>query len=118
MAKKWELGGFEKYLTDRNMAIFLFLSALILRIMFANAGIPHFDSIADANKAPLTVEIGKLQYSYGYGAPGIVVLLTIVYYFDHIITGATNAEFAYFFVTFLTAALSISVLYLVVKNIS
>lgn len=107
-----------KYLTDRNIFIFLFVFALILRILFANGGIPHFDSIADANKAPLTIETGKFQYSYGYGSPGIVLMLTAVYYIDHIITGATNAEFAYFFITFMTAALSISMIYLVVRKIS
>src|SRR3989344_7598911 len=107
-----------EYLTDRNIFIFLFAFALLLRILFANGGIPHFDSIADANKAPLTIETGKFQYSYGYGSPGIVLMLTAVYYIDHLITGAVNAEFAYFFITFITAALSISMLYLVVRKIS
>src|SRR3989344_373865 len=115
MAEKNSWG---KYLTDMNIFIFLFVFALLLRMLFANAGIPHFDSIADANKAPLTIETGKFQYSYGYGAPGIVLLLTIVYYIDHLITGAANAEFAYFFITFITAALSISMLYLIVRKLT
>ncbi|PIN86279.1 hypothetical protein COV19_05720 [Candidatus Woesearchaeota archaeon CG10_big_fil_rev_8_21_14_0_10_44_13] len=107
-----------KYLTDRNIFILLFIASLALRIIFVNEGIPHFDSIADANKAPLTISTGKLQYSYGYGSPGIVVLLTAAYYVDHLVRGATNAEFAYFFITLVTAALSISVLYLVAKKIT
>ncbi|MFC1729989.1 phospholipid carrier-dependent glycosyltransferase [candidate division KSB1 bacterium] len=119
--RKGGLGSLEqyrKYLTDKNVVIFLFIFALVLRIMFANGGIPHFDSIADANKAPLVLETGKMQYSYGYGSPGIVVLTTVVYALDHWTTGATNAEFAYFFITFITAALSISVLYLIVRKIT
>lgn len=120
MAKRWDLGGFEKYLTDLNIFIFLFVFSLAIRIVFANAGIPHFDSIADAKNIPTLVSTGNLTYlySYGYGAPGIIVLLAITYFFDHLIRGAANAEFAYFFVTFITAALSTSVLYLVAKKIT
>src|SRR3989338_4347544 len=52
------------FLSDsRFLIVVLFLFSLIIRIAFVNAGIPHFDSIADANKAPLTLETGKLQYS-------------------------------------------------------
>ena len=106
-------------LTDRRVLLaLLFILSLIIRIMYANAGIPHFDSIADANKAPLSIENGKLEYSYGYGAPGIVVLLTAVYAVDHWITGAQNAEFAYFFITILSAALAIAALYLVVEKLT
>lgn len=118
MDKRNNLKAFEKYLTDRNIAIFLFVVALSLRIMFVNDGIPHFDSIADANKAKDTFDTTKFNYSYGYGAPGIIFMLTIGYALDHWITGATNAEFAYFFITLVTAALSISMLYLVIKKIT
>lgn len=111
-------GKFSRYLTDRNIFIALFIVSLVLRIIFVNEGIPHFDSIADANRAKTTFDTGKFTYSYGFGSPGIVLMLTIGYALDHWITGAANAEFAYFFVTLICAALSISALYLVARKMT
>src|SRR3989344_4177194 len=110
---------FTAFISDPKFIIaFLLLFSLIIRIIYVNAGIPHFDSIADVTKGPEVYNSGSFSYSYGYGAPVIVLLITVGYALDHLITGATNAEFAYFFITIVSAALSIAMLYIIVEYVS
>ena len=93
--------------------ILLFIFAIVLYLMLKNGGLWHFDSYADAVTVEQMLETKKLEYSYGYGAPGAIVTIFPFYYIDHLITGQKYAERAYFFVNFLTATLGIILLYFI-----
>jgi 4-amino-4-deoxy-L-arabinose transferase-like glycosyltransferase len=103
---------------ERYIIIGLFLFALLLRIIFKNAGLFHFDSYADARTVEQIFETGSMQYSYAYGAPTVMIITFIFFMIDKLIFGATHAENAYFFVTFLTAALSVALIYIIAKKIT
>lgn len=96
----------------------LFLFSLIIHIMFKATGLFHFDSVYDTIMVERSIADWSLHYSYGWGAPGMIIILGFFYLIDHLITGVMSAERAYFFVTFLSAALSSVVIYLLVRKLS
>jgi len=103
---------------EKFILCFLFLFSLALRIMFKNAGLWHFDSYADAKTVEEMLQYGRFEYSYGYGAPGAMAVLFIVYFFHHLLTGAASAEFSYFLLTFITASLAVVLIYIITKKIT
>jgi 4-amino-4-deoxy-L-arabinose transferase-like glycosyltransferase len=103
---------------DKQIIIGLLLFSFLLRLLFKNAGLFHFDSYADVRTVEQILETGKMQYSYAYGSPTTMALVFLTFILDKFIFGATNPENAYFFVTFLTAALSTAILYMIVKKIT
>ncbi|MCX8147041.1 MAG: glycosyltransferase family 39 protein [Candidatus Woesearchaeota archaeon] len=109
--------GIPYFLLDKRFIAFaLFIIAILIRILYKNAGVYHWDSLCDIYAVERMFNQGSLQYSYAYGAPGMVVLVFAVFYLHHLITGAMSAEFAYFFVTFVTAALCVSLIYLITEK--
>ena len=110
---------YKKLLNNQKFIIIsLFLFSFIIRIIFKNAGLFHFDSYADARTVEQIFETGKMQYSYAYGAPTAMILVFLFFIMDKLLFGAMRAENAYFFVTFLTASLSIVLIYLLAKKIT
>ena len=103
--------------SERAILIGIFLFSLILRIMYKNDGLFHFDSLADTWAIERAFNNFGIEYSYAYGAPGMVVLGAIVFGITKIF-GAAAPETAYFILTFVTAALDSVLLYLIVKKIS
>ncbi|MCD4759328.1 glycosyltransferase family 39 protein [archaeon] len=103
---------------EKFIIISLFLFAFLLRIIFKNAGLFHFDSYADARTVEQIFERGSMQYSYAYGAPTAMILTFLFFMIDKLIFGATQAENTYFFVNFLTAALSVALIYIIAKKIT
>ncbi|MBU0535326.1 MAG: hypothetical protein KKE20_00005, partial [Nanoarchaeota archaeon] len=79
--------------------LIIFLFSLGLHIAYKNAGLFHFDSAIDVRTIENTVETGSLQYSYGWGAPAMIVIVGFFFLLDKLIFGAVSAETAYFFVT-------------------
>ena len=96
----------------------LFLITIIIRILFKNGSVFHWDSLKDVLMIEQTLITGKLQYSYAYGAPGMIIFVFLFYWLENLITGTTSAETSYFFATFLTTGLSIVLLYLISKTIT
>lgn len=98
--------------------LLLFLFPLALHILFKNAGLYHFDTAFDVWAIEETVKTGKLTYSYGWGAPGNVVLTSGMYLVDRLIRGDVSAEFVYFLQNFIAAALASVVVYLIVNKLT
>ncbi|MCX6707253.1 MAG: glycosyltransferase family 39 protein [Candidatus Woesearchaeota archaeon] len=96
----------------------LFIFSLAIHIMFKATGLFHFDSVFDTIMVERSIASWTLNYSYGWGAPGMIIIVGFFYLIDHLLTGAMSAERAYFIVTFLSAALSSVVMYLLVKKFS
>jgi 4-amino-4-deoxy-L-arabinose transferase-like glycosyltransferase len=103
---------------EKYIILGIFLFAFLLRLIFKNAGLFHFDSYADVRTVEQIFETSKFQYSYAYGAPTVMAITFIFFMLDKLIFGALHAENAYFFITFLTAALSAVLLYLIAKKIT
>ena len=98
--------------------ISLFLLTILVRMIFKNGGVFHWDSLKDVMVIEEMIKTGSMQYSYAYGAPGMVAFVSIFYWMDKVLFGATSAEPAYFFVTFLTTALSVVLIYILTKKIT
>jgi hypothetical protein len=96
----------------------LFIFSLAMHIMFKATGLFHFDSAFDTIMVERSLADWSLHYSYGWGSPGMIIIVGFFYLMDKLITGTLSAERAYFIVTFLTAALSSVVMYLLVKRFS
>lgn len=110
---------YKKLLNDPKFIIIaLFLFSFLIRLLFKNGGLFHFDSYADARTVEQILETGKMQYSYAYGSPTTMILVFLFFIIGHLLAGASQAEAAYFLVTFLTAALSVVLLYLITKKIT
>ena len=103
---------------DRLILISLFVLTILLRIIFKNAGLYHWDSLKDVLVIEEMLKTGEIQYSYAYGAPGMVAFVFIFYWIANLLTGTTSAEGAYFFVTFLTSGLAVVLTYLISKKIT
>ncbi len=113
-----KLNFFKNLKKEHYIIIALFLITIFIRIIFKNGSLYHWDSLKDAIVIEDTLKTGTLQYSYAYGAPGMVAFVFIFYLIDHLITGTMSAEAAYFFATFLTAGLSVVLLYLIGKKVT
>ena len=117
MEKEISLGALKEYFSrEWFIALLLFAFSLALHIAFKNTSLFHFDSAIDTIMVERTIQDWSLNYSYGWGAPAMIVIVGFFYYLDHLITGTMSAEGAYFLVTFVTAALSSSVMYLFVRR--
>lgn len=103
---------------ESYIVLALFLITIAIRILFKNGSAFHWDSLKDILMIEKTLITGKLQYSYAYGAPGMIAFVFIFYWLENLITGTTSAETSYFFATFLTTGLSIVLLYLISKKIT
>lgn len=109
----------KKYLKDDRVILgLLFLLSLVIHLVYQNAGLYHFDSAFDTLVVERTVNEWSLNYSYGWGAPGMVVLVSIVYFFQNFITGATSAEFAYSFVNIFSASIAIPFVFILTKYLT
>jgi len=103
---------------EKIIIILLFLLTITIRILFKNGGLYHWDSLKDVIVIEEMLKTGEIQYSYAYGAPGMVAFVFIFYWLAHLITGTTSAEGTYFFVTFLTTGLAVALTYILVKKIT
>jgi 4-amino-4-deoxy-L-arabinose transferase-like glycosyltransferase len=103
---------------ETKIILGLFLFSFLLRLIFKNAGLFHFDSYADARTVEQILETGKMQYSYAYGSPTTMITVFLFFMIDKFLFGAINPENAYFFVTFLTASLSVALLYIITKKLT
>ncbi|MFC1754027.1 glycosyltransferase family 39 protein [Thermoproteota archaeon] len=101
---------------ERFIIGFLFILAIAVRLLYKNGGLFHWDSLRDVLAVEWILTNGEFQYSYAYGAPGMVVLVFLFYMIHKLFTGTTSAESAYFFVTFVTAALCVVLVYLITKK--
>ncbi|MBD3313086.1 hypothetical protein GF345_01455 [Candidatus Woesearchaeota archaeon] len=107
------------FMHDRRFIIAcIIIFSILIRILYKNAGLWHFDSYADVKTVEDILTTGTMQYSYAYGAPGMVVTVFLFYYLHHLFTGVMTAEPAYFFVTFITAALGCALLYLIAERLT
>ena len=100
------------------LPLLLFLFPLILHLLYKNAGVYHFDTAFDLWAIEETVKTNTIVYSYGWGAPGNIVLMALLFKIDSLIRGATSAEFVYFLVNFIAASLSSVVLYALVHQLT
>jgi 4-amino-4-deoxy-L-arabinose transferase-like glycosyltransferase len=103
---------------DGWIIIGLFLLTLAIRLIFKNDGLFHWDSLKDVMVIEEILKTGEMQYSYAYGAPGMVALVFLFYWISNLLFGSTSAEPAYFFVTFLTTCLSVVLLYILTKKVT
>jgi len=103
---------------EKVILISLFILTILIRIIFKNAGIYHWDSMKDVVVIEEMLKTGEIQYSYAYGAPGMVAFVFLFYWIANLFTGTTSAEGAYFFVTFLTSGLAVVLTYLISKKIT
>ena len=103
---------------EKIILISLFILAVLVRIIFKNAGLYHWDSLKDVMVIEEMLKTGDIQYSYAYGAPGMVAFVFIFYWIANLFTGTTSAEGAYFFVTFLTSGIAVVLTYLISKKIT
>jgi hypothetical protein len=103
---------------DLILAGILFLIALIIRLYFLNAGLWYTDAVIAAQAAEATYNTHTLHYMHGVGYPGDVVVITILYALFKLIGGAMSAEFATLFSSFFSAALSVGLIYLLVKRLT
>ncbi len=116
---KQQKKGIPSFLYDRRFLIFaLFAFSIIIRLIYKNAGLWHWDSLKDVIMVERMLSEGGMQYSYAYGAPGMIITVFIFYFLHNLFTGITTAEPAYFFVTLLTAALSVVLLYLITEKLT
>jgi len=113
--KKGFLKGLNK---DSYIILGLFILTILTRIIFRNGSVFHWDSLKDIIVIEDTLRLGSLQYSYAYGAPGMVAFVFLFYWINNLLTGTTTAETSYFFATFLTTGLSVVLLYLITKTIT
>ncbi len=103
---------------DRVVMALFFLLSLAIHLLYQNASMYHFDSGFDILAVEETIANWKLTYSYGWGAPGMIVLVSIVHFFDTLITGTTSAEFAYNFVNILSASIAIPLVFILTKYLT
>ncbi len=103
---------------EKSIIIGLFLFSFIIHILLKNGGLYHFDSAYDTITVERAITNKTMVYSYGWGAPGMVVLVGAFYAVHKIFLGANSAEFSYFLVNFLTSSLAVVVLYLFAKKIT
>ncbi len=103
---------------ERLILIALFVLTILLRIIFKNAGLYHWDSLKDVMVIEEMLKTGEIQYSYAYGAPGMVAFVFLFYWIANLFTGTTSAEGAYFFVTFLTSGIAVVLTYMISKKIT
>lgn len=108
----------ERFTSDRWIIVWLFIFSLLIHIMYRNASLYHFDSIYDTLAVERTITDWKLYYSYGWGAPGMVVLVSIVYFFNQLLTGTTSAELAYTIVNILSASIAIPIVFLLSRYLT
>ena len=108
----------KKYLKDDRVILrLLFLLSLVIHRVYQNAGLYHFDSAFDTLVVERTVNEWSLNYSYGWGAPGMVVLVSIIYFIQSFF-GATSAEFAYNFVNIFSASIAIPFVFILTKYLT
>jgi 4-amino-4-deoxy-L-arabinose transferase-like glycosyltransferase len=103
---------------EQLILIGLFLLVILIRILFKNGSVYHWDSLKDVLIIEDILKTGEFQYSYAYGAPGMIAFVFIFYWIHNLFTGTLSAEGAYFFATFLTAGLSVVLLYIITKKIT
>jgi 4-amino-4-deoxy-L-arabinose transferase-like glycosyltransferase len=103
---------------EQLILIGLFLLVIIVRIIFKNGSVFHWDTLKDVLVIEDILKTGEFQYSYAYGAPGMIAFVFVFYWLHNLFTGALSAEGAYFFATFLTAGLSTVLLYIITKKIT
>ena len=102
--------------SDYFIVLFLLMFSAAISFSYLNAGLFHHDSFQLAVAVEKTVDEMKL-FGIGGGRQGIVLVNSFFFYFFKTIFGHQSAEFTVNFTSALFGALSIAVLYLLVRNI-
>ncbi|MDD5110966.1 MAG: hypothetical protein PHG85_00305 [Candidatus Altiarchaeota archaeon] len=101
---------------DWYLAGGLFLIALLLRLRFVNAGLFYTDAVIAAQNAEATYNTLSIHYMHGVGYPGHVIMIAVLYAIAKLFFGVATAESSTLFISLFTAALSVGLLYLLVRK--
>ncbi len=108
----------KRFTADQWIIAGLFALSFLIHIIYKNASLFHFDSVFDTLVVERTIANWELHYSYGWGAPGMVVLVSLVYFFHHLLTGTTSAELAYIIINILSASVAIPLVFLLSRHLT
>ena len=96
--------------------LILFIFPFNLRLSLISKGAFNVDTLFILTQAEKTLQTLQLQYSYGFGFPGTVILASI-FIFTLGLLSVHDSVFAFNFMSAFFSSLSIPVLYLIVKKL-
>jgi len=96
-------------LSDRWVALFLFILAFSIRFKFRSAGLLHFDSVEYAILGEQTFKTLSLQYAHFPGHPGVILINAAFYGFLQLF--GFDSEFTTIIVSVLFGAMAPPIVY-------
>ncbi len=96
-------------LSDKWVALFLFILAFSIRFKFRSAGLLHFDSVEYAILGEQTFKTLSLQYAHFPGHPGVILINAAFYGFLQLF--GFNSEFTTIIVSVLFGAMAPPIIY-------